>query len=100
MEAVEAMRMLNSSPGGSMRSAADPAKERDAISCILYVVSAQSLTTPYTPWEQSKLTKRFKEFFDELMPNELDQIVAHGNFEEAFDIRQGERTARACAGNS
>jgi hypothetical protein len=70
-------------------------QERDAIACILYVVAAASLATPDAPWRQSKLTKRFIEFFADLMPNELDQIVAHGNFEEAFGIRRGKRSARA-----
>jgi hypothetical protein len=58
------------------------------------VVAAESLTTPNTPWRLQQLTKRFINFFDELMPSDLDQIVAHDNFEEAFDIRRGNRTAR------
>ncbi len=70
-------------------------QERDSVACILYVASTECLTTPNTEWRRSKLTKRFIEFFDELMPTELDQIVAHGNFEEAFGIRRGTRTARA-----
>lgn len=70
-------------------------QERDSVACILYVVAAEALTTPYTPWRHSKLTKRFIEFFDDLMPDDLDQIVAHGNFEEVFGIRRGERSARA-----
>ncbi len=53
------------------------------------------MTAPYTSWRLRKLTKRFKEFFDELMPGDLDEIVAHANFEEAFGIRRGSRTARA-----
>ena len=40
-------------------------------------------------------TKRFFEFYDELMPSDFDEIVAHGNFEEAFGIKRGARTARA-----
>ncbi len=70
-------------------------QERDSVACILYVVAAECLATPYTEWRHSKLTKRFIEFFDELMPTDLDQIVAHGNFEEAFGIRRGTRSARA-----
>lgn len=70
-------------------------QDRDSVPCILYVVAAECLTTPYTEWRHSKLTKRFIEFFHELMPTDLDQIVAHGNFEEAFGIRRGARTARA-----
>lgn len=70
-------------------------QERDSVASILYVVAAECLTAPYTSWRLRKLTKRFKEFFDDLMPGDLDQIVAHGNFEEAFGIRRGSRTARA-----
>jgi hypothetical protein len=53
------------------------------------------LTTPNTEWRHAKLTKRFIEFFDELMPDQLDTIVAHGNFEDAFALRRGNRTARS-----
>lgn len=70
-------------------------QERDPVACILYVVAAECLTTPYTSWRLEKLTKRFKEFFDELMPDNLEEIVAHANFEEAFGIPRGLRTARA-----
>lgn len=70
-------------------------QEHDAVACILYVVVAECLTTLPTPWRDSKLTKRFIEFFDALMPDELDQMVAHGNFETVFGIRRGTRTARA-----
>lgn len=70
-------------------------QERDPVACILYVVAAEALTTPGTDWRSKKLTKRFIEFFDDLMPTELDQIVAHGNFEEAFGMRRGTRSARA-----
>ena len=59
------------------------------------MVVAECLTTLRTPWRDSKLTKRFIEFFDALMPDELDQMVAHGNFETVFGIRRGTRTARA-----
>lgn len=69
-------------------------QEHDAVACLLYVVVAESLTTLSTPWRDTKLTKRFIEFFDDLMPEELDQIVSHNNFESAFGIRRGSRTAR------
>ena len=70
-------------------------QERDAVACILYVVVAECLTTPNADWRRNKLTKRFIEFFDDLMPTELDQIVAHGNFEAVFGVRRGARTGRA-----
>lgn len=68
---------------------------RDRVACILYVVAAECLTVPPTKWKDSKLTKRFREFFDQLMPADLDQIVQHANFEEAFGIRRGQRQARS-----
>jgi hypothetical protein len=70
-------------------------QERDSVACILYVVAAECLTTPATPWRDAKLTERFIQFFDDLMPTELDQMVAHGNFEAVFGIRRGARTPRA-----
>jgi hypothetical protein len=69
-------------------------QERDSVACILYVVSAECLTTLATAWRADKLTKRFVMFFDDLMPTELDQMVAHGNFEAVFGIRRGTRTSR------
>jgi hypothetical protein len=70
-------------------------QERDPVACILYVVAAESLATPYTKWRDSKLTKRFIKFFDELMPTDLNRIIAHGRFEETFGIRRGKRSPSA-----
>ena len=70
-------------------------QQRDSVACILYVVAAECLSTPHTEWRHAKLTKRFVEFFDELMPDQLDTIVVHGNFENAFGLRRGNRTARS-----
>jgi hypothetical protein len=70
-------------------------QESDSVASILYVAAAECLTTPNAKWRREKLTKRFIEFFDELMPTELDQIVAHEKFEEVFGIRRGDRTPRA-----
>lgn len=58
------------------------------------MVVAECLTRLSTPWRDAKITKRFIEFFDGLMPDELDQMVAHGNFETVFGIRRGTRTTR------
>lgn len=69
-------------------------QERDPVAIVLFVVVAECLATPETPWRREKLTKRFIEFLNELMPDDLDQIVAHANFEEAFAIRRGARTPR------
>jgi hypothetical protein len=78
-----------------MTFAAAQSQEKDLIACILYVVAAECLTMPDTPWRHNKLTKRFVEFFDELMPSSLDVIVNHGNFEEVFGIRRGSRDVRS-----
>ena len=70
-------------------------QDHDSVAAILYIVVVECLVTPYTDWRRERVTKRFIEFFDELIPDDLDQIVAHGNFEEAFGMRRGARTARA-----
>jgi hypothetical protein len=70
-------------------------QERDPVACMLYVIAAEALTTPFTPWKNEKLTKHFKEFFDELMPDDLNQIIAHRNFEESFNIRRGSQKTRS-----
>lgn len=70
-------------------------QERDTVACILYVVAAECLTVPTTAWRHDRLTSRFIKFFDELMPTELDVIVNHGNFEQAFGIKRGHRGPRA-----
>jgi hypothetical protein len=70
-------------------------QQRDAVACILYVVAAEALSMPSAPWRKNRLTKRFIEFFDDLMPSALDQMVSHGNFEAVFGIQRGARTARA-----
>lgn len=65
------------------------------VASLLFLVAVESLTNPLTSWKRERLTKRFVVFFDELMPDDIDSIIGHANFEEAFDIRRGERTARA-----
>lgn len=70
-------------------------QKQDAAACLLYVAAAECLVTPRTAWRKERVTKRFITFFDELMPDELETLVNHGNFEEAFGIRRQGRTARA-----
>lgn len=70
-------------------------QQRDAVACVLYVVAAECLTVPDTKWRGEKLTKRFIEFFAQLVPDELDVIVAHRNFEDVFSMRRGTRAARS-----
>jgi hypothetical protein len=70
-------------------------QQHNFVASILYVVAAEAITTPNVNWRDSKLTNRFINFFDELIPSDLDTIVAHANFEAAFEIRRGIRTGRS-----
>ena len=70
-------------------------QQHDAVACILFVVAAEALTSPNQKWRTEKLTKRFIEFYDELIPEALNNIVAHGNFEEIFNIKRGTKSARS-----
>lgn len=93
-----------SAPGGIdvfflMRSAflsfdAAVKQQHDAVACILFVVATEAITSPNQLWRTEKLTKRFVEFYEQLMPEALDEIVAHGNFEEVFNITRGQKTAK------
>jgi hypothetical protein len=69
-------------------------QEREQVAMILYVVAAECLTNPFEPWKIGRLTARFVEFFDELMPDFLDEMVQHGNFEQAFNILRGTKAPR------
>ncbi len=71
------------------------AQNNDEVARILYVASMESLCSPRTPWKIERMSRRFLDFFDDLMPDALDEVVAHANFEEAFGTRRGRRTARA-----
>jgi hypothetical protein len=70
-------------------------QQHNFVASILYVVTAEAITTPNVNWRDSKLTTRFINFFDELIPADLDTIVAHANFEDAFQIPRGTRTNRS-----
>ncbi|WP_131832048.1 hypothetical protein [Mycobacteroides abscessus] len=70
-------------------------QHREQVALILYVVAAECLTNPYQSWKTERLTTRFIKFFDELMPSDLDALVQHNNFEAAFGISRGNRSARA-----
>jgi hypothetical protein len=70
-------------------------QHHDLVACILYVVVAECLVTPPTKWRDARVTTRFIEFYDELLPAALDQLVAHQNLEALFDIKRGTRSARA-----
>ena len=66
-------------------------QQREQVAVILCVVAAECLTNPFQPWKTERLTARFIKFFDELMPDHLDAIVQHGNFEQAFDLIRGSK---------
>ncbi|WP_179472350.1 hypothetical protein [Mycolicibacterium vinylchloridicum] len=63
--------------------------QREQVAVILYVVAAECLTNPFQPWKTERLTTRFIKFFDDLMPEHLDEMVQHDNFEQAFGIVRG-----------
>jgi hypothetical protein len=69
-------------------------QQREQVAMILYVVAAECLTNPFQPWKTERLTARFIEFFDELMPDFLNEMVQHGNFEQAFNILRGTKAPR------
>jgi len=71
------------------------AQDNDEVARILYVVAMESLCSPRPSWRIERMSRRFLDFFDDLMPQALDEVVGHANFEEAFQIRRGQRTARA-----
>lgn len=64
-------------------------QEHDVVACILYVVVAECLVAPRTKWRDVQVTQRFCKFFEDLMPNELNELVAHGNFETVFEVQRG-----------
>jgi hypothetical protein len=69
--------------------------DHDAVACALYVVVADGLATPNAKWKHEKVTDRFIRFYEEMVPDTLDAIVAHKDFEEVFEIKRGRRTKRA-----
>lgn len=69
-------------------------QESDVVACILYVAAAERLSTPSAPWRQSRVTKRFVTFFEELIPMDLQALVGHQNFEEVIGITRGTRDAK------
>jgi hypothetical protein len=69
-------------------------QRHDLVACILFVVVAECLAVPNVEWKESQVTKRFIEFYDELMPTVLDGLVAHLNLESLFAIRRGTKQPR------
>jgi hypothetical protein len=64
-------------------------QRHDLVACVLFVVVAECLVVPNVDWKEVQVTKRFIEFYDELMPAALNELVAHGNLESLFAIRRG-----------
>lgn len=71
------------------------AQDNDEVARILYVAAMESLCSPRTPWRIERMSRRFLDFFDDLMPQALDEVLKHANFEEAFQVKRGQRTSRA-----
>lgn len=69
--------------------------DHDAVACALYVVVADGLATPNARWKHERITDRFIRFYEEMVPDTLDAIVAHKGFEEVFDIKRGSRTKKS-----
>jgi len=69
-------------------------QQREQVAMILFVVAAECLTNPFQPWKKDRLTTRFVKFFNELMPDHLDSMVQHGNFEQAFEITRGSKSPK------
>lgn len=69
-------------------------QQREQVAMILFVVAAECLTNPFQPWKKDRLTTRFVKFFSELMPDHLDSMVQHGNFEQAFDVARGSKSPK------
>jgi hypothetical protein len=69
--------------------------DHDAVACALYVVVADGLATPAAKWKHEKITDRFIRFYEEMIPDTLDAMAAHQDFEQIFEIRRGRRTGRA-----
>ncbi|MCV7049888.1 hypothetical protein H7H82_04585 [Mycobacterium heidelbergense] len=69
-------------------------QQREQVAIILFVAAAECLTNPFQPWKKDRLTTRFVKFFGELMPDHLDQMVQHGNFEQAFGVTRGSKSAK------
>ncbi|MCP5166984.1 MAG: hypothetical protein H6989_06340 [Pseudomonadales bacterium] len=70
-------------------------QQRNSVACVLYVAAAESLSVPRADWKREKIASRFEWFFEQLIPEVLDKIVGHRNFEEAFKIKRGNKKARA-----
>lgn len=70
-------------------------QERDSVASILYVVAAESLSVPTAKWSHERLTARFVDFYVRELAKDLDAIVGHGNFEEAFGIFRASKGAES-----
>jgi hypothetical protein len=64
-------------------------QERDSVANILYVVAAECLAAPAPKWRETRVTARFVDFYVREIGADLDTIINHGNFKEAFKTRRG-----------
>jgi hypothetical protein len=76
--------------------AAATQQDRDDVALLLFVVAAEGLVVPAKSlsWRQDRVVARFIDFFETLMPERLDVMLAHANLEEAFEIKLRGSTRR------
>jgi hypothetical protein len=61
------------------------------LTCLLI---ARFLCTPNASWKRQKVTDRFVKFYEETIPDHLDAMIEHPDFDKVFDIKRGRRTSR------
>lgn len=66
-------------------------QERDSVACMLYVAAAESLAVINQPWRKNQVVSRFLSFFELLMPDHLNELIEHANYEMAFGLKRGNK---------
>jgi hypothetical protein len=64
-------------------------QRHDLVACTLFVIAAEALTVPNQPWKYRRQSDRFCHFYRELMPEKLDGLIQHPNFDRMFGIHRG-----------
>ena len=73
--------------GALMTFSAALRQERDPVACLLYVISVEALSNPPTAWKFNRITKRFVSFFEDLMPDDIDELLRSTEASGVFNIR-------------
>jgi hypothetical protein len=58
------------------------------VATLLFVTAIEALLRPNQPWAKERLTKRFVESVQLLCPETVDELVNHGNTEQAFGYKR------------